>query len=215
MSIVAQHIGYRIGGRQIFSDLSFTCEVHQMIALSGPSGSGKTTLLGILGMLTPPSEGVVSVGHLKKWTSHRRRLFWRDQAAFIWQDYGIIDEETVMYNVSLQHHLSRAEKDRMIDIMRQIGLEQRMNDKAITLSGGEKQRVGIARALWKKAEYIFADEPTASLDEVNRERIEYLLRSTVSRGACVIVATHDEHLANDCDKVIYLGSQSHTNLPVK
>lgn len=205
MSITAQNISYRIGQHQIFSDLSFTCEPHQMIALSGPSGSGKTTLLGILGMLTVPTEGSVAVGHMRHWTPRTRRMFWKDQAAFIWQDYGIIDNETVSYNVTLRRHLSAADRTRLAGILSQVGLAGREKDRAITLSGGEQQRVGIARALWKKARYIFADEPTASLDQANRDRVEQLLRQAVDRGACVIVSTHDAHLVDDCDKVITLG----------
>ena len=87
-----------------------------------------------------------------------------------------------------------------------VGLSGRAKDTASVLSGGEKQRVGIARALYKEATYIFADEPTASLDAENREIITGLLRKAAGRGACVLIATHDERLASEADHVHTLAS---------
>lgn len=204
MSIVAQNVKYSISGREILHGVSAVCEPGSLIVLSGPSGCGKTTFLGILGLLTLPTSGTVNVGHEKKWNARRRRLFWRDEAAFIWQDYGIIGEETVAYNVTLRHHLSSEQKDRLEELLKTVGLGERSSQKAAVLSGGEQQRVGIARALWKKAHYIFADEPTASLDAVNRKSVYQLLRSATDKGACVIAATHDADLIALADQNVDL-----------
>lgn len=205
MSIIAKNIDYSIGTHEILHDVSVNCDPGKMIALSGPSGSGKTTLLGILGLLTRPTAGTVSLGHQKDWSNARRRRFWQDDAGFIWQDYGIIDEESVAYNVTLRRHLNQQQTQRLEQILTQVGLAGRSRDIAATLSGGEKQRVGIARTVWKKAKYIFADEPTASLDEANREVVYRLLRDAVSAGACVVVSTHDQQLVDQCDTVVTLG----------
>lgn len=162
-------------------------------------------LLSIVGLLLPPSSGSVSLGHLQKWSRHNRRAFWKDQAAFIYQDYGIIEHEKVMYNVTFRHHLSSADQKRLAEILASVGLSGKQNTPAISLSGGEKQRVGIARAVWKKARYIFADEPTASLDAANREIVTTLLRKAADTGSCILVSTHDEHLISQCDEVVQLG----------
>lgn len=204
MSIVANNIDYSINNHQILHNVSVNCDPGKMIALAGPSGSGKTTLLGILGLLTRPTGGTVSLGHQKEWSNARRRRFWHDQAGFIWQDYGIIGEESVAYNVTLQRHLNEKEKARLEQILGRVGLAGRSKDIAATLSGGEQQRVGIARAVWKRARYIFADEPTASLDEGNRRVVYDLLRTAADNGACVVVSTHDEELVSLCDSVVTL-----------
>jgi ABC-type lipoprotein export system ATPase subunit len=208
MAIIAQSVTYSIGDREILHGVSAVCETGKLIALSGPSGCGKTTFLGILGLLTVPTSGTVSIGHEKKWNARRRRIFWRDEAAFIWQDYGIIEEETVAYNVTLHRHLTVEQKDRLARLLKQVGLVERSSQKAAVLSGGEQQRVGIARALWKNARYIFADEPTASLDASNRRKVYDLLRSAADRGACVITATHDVDLIALADTKVDLSPSS-------
>ena len=204
MTISINDVSYRIGERELFSHLTFHCEPGKMIALAGPSGSGKTTLLSIAGLLLPPTSGSVSLGHLQRWSRHNRRAFWKDQAAFIYQDYGIIEQEKVIYNVTFHHHLHATDAQRLTDVLVSVGLQGKENEHAISLSGGEKQRVGIARALWKKARYIFADEPTASLDTGNREIVTSLLRKAADDGACILVSTHDENLIAACDQVVRL-----------
>lgn len=206
--IRAIDIDYVIGGRQILSGISAYCESGKMTALAGVSGSGKTTLIGILGLLIPPTDGTVEIDGQNQWTTRGRRQFWKQKAAFVYQDYGLIDEEDVAYNVTLRRRLNGRDRARLSLILTQVGLSDRDGDMVATLSGGEKQRVSIARALYKKAVYIFADEPTASLDKTNREKVYGLLRKACDRGACVIVSTHDQDLVSKCDAVIQLPTES-------
>lgn len=203
MNIQAVDVEYSVDHIAILSDVNITCSPGQTIALTGPSGSGKTTLLGILGLLINPSGGNITIGHARKWSNRRRRIFWRDEAAFIYQDYGILDDEKISYNVTLKREsfLSRGKARTKLDsILETVSLAGRGNERAKVLSGGEKQRVGIARALWKQANFIFADEPTASLDHGNKHRIESLLFAAAEKGACVIIATHDDELIQMCSQ---------------
>lgn len=199
-------VSVKIAGRNVVDEVSLECKPAQMIALTGPSGCGKTTLLNCLGLLIPPTSGLIEIDgeHAEKWSARKRRLFWQDKAAFIYQDYGLIDEESVDFNVRFRRAplLRKHPKpeERLTDILTTVGLADRSRSRAAVLSGGEKQRVGIARAMYKKASYIFADEPTASLDADNRRKVTDLLLASAREGACVIIATHDEELAALADR---------------
>lgn len=124
--------------------------------------------------------------------------------SFIYQDYGIIDDETVSFNVSLKKFGNN--QGQIKEVLEIVGLQGREKDKALVLSGGEKQRLGIARAILKNASVIFADEPTASLDNSNRQLVVSLLKDCANRGAAIILATHDERLVAECDTVVRLGT---------
>lgn len=137
------------------------------------------------------------------------RRFWQTSAAFVLQDYGLVDEETIAYNVTLTKPLwgrARASKD-VLEVLDRVGLGNRANDPAIELSGGERRRVAIARAMYRRASIIFADEPTASLDEHNRSVVQDLLLAEAQRTSTVVIATHDLTLASACDKAIQLPSR--------
>lgn len=188
----------------------FTAEIHagRISSLVGPSGSGKTTVLNMLGMLLPPTAGELRIdgSHATDWSSRQRRSFWRSQAAFIYQDSGVIEDQSVAFNVTLRAGQMRHYKvrDRVLTVLERVGLGGRENDKARVLSGGEKQRLGIARALYKDASWVFADEPTASLDEVNKDIVVGLLRELADGGTGVVTATHDEYLMAQADEILRL-----------
>lgn len=207
MNIRTENLALTIAGHQIFKNVSLTCETGEILALVGPSGSGKTSLLNCLGLLQKPTSGDVHVDGIatNHWKDRDRLRFWSDTASFIYQDYGLIDEESVAYNITLSPPglLRRKPRitPRIAETLATVGLEGRGLDTVSVLSGGEKQRVGIARTIHKNATCIFADEPTASLDRANRDVVTGLLRDRADAGACVIIATHDEHLANQADRV--------------
>lgn len=115
-----------------------------------------------------------------------------------------IDDETVSFNVSLKKFGNN--QGQIKEVLEIVGLQGREKDKALVLSGGEKQRLGIARAILKNASVIFADEPTASLDNSNRQLVVSLLKDCTNRGAAIILATHDERLVAECDTVVRLGT---------
>lgn len=210
MSIEASDIGFRIGEHQILEHVTVSCSPGAVVALVGPSGCGKSTMLNILGLLQRSDSGILLVDgeDTAKWGARRRQKFWRDKAAFVYQDYGLIDEDSVMENITLRriHRWGRALRNPQVDeVLGSVGLAGRGRDQVSVLSGGEKQRVGVARALFKSAQYVFADEPTASLDADNRNLITDLLVGLAhQRGACVVLATHDEALAARADSCCQL-----------
>lgn len=204
MIIQTKNIGIEISGKTIFSNISLEINPNEMIAITGPSGSGKTTLLNCLGLIQSVNSGDILIENqnASKWKEKEKTSFWKDKAAFIYQDYGIIEDENISYNVTLNKQQAKAKI--VEEILHTVGLGERGQEMAAVLSGGEKQRLGVARAIYKKASIIYADEPTASLDQMNREVIINLLRKCSENGASVIIATHDERLVSVCDRSINL-----------
>lgn len=202
MHIVAKDLTVSLGGRMILAGESVVCSPGQTTALVGPSGSGKTTLLHCLGLLLPVGSGHLSIdGHdVSKASDRQRREFWRDDAAFVLQDYGIIEDESVEFNVTLRsrRRIRKVSDLKLTDALRRAGLEERARDPAHVLSGGEKQRLALARAVYRDARGVFVDEPTASLDEGNRRLIIVQLLELAAEGCTVVVATHDRELIEMC-----------------
>ncbi|HEY8342299.1 MAG TPA: ATP-binding cassette domain-containing protein [Calditerricola sp.] len=205
MRIEAENVTMVIDGRTIIDGANLVCTPGTVTALVGPSGAGKTTLLNVLGLLLRPTSGRVLVDGVDTtgWGPRQRRLFWKDHAAFILQDYGVIEEESVAFNVTMTSSIfgSRVVGDhqRVKAVLEATGLGGRERGLAVRLSGGEKRRLAIARALYKDAGVIFADEPTASLDDKNRTRVIDLLVSLAREGRVVVVATHDAEMARASD----------------
>ena len=202
MEIRAQRIVVEIGGKYIFKDISISMEGNKMIAITGRSGCGKTTLLNCLGLIQNVKKGSILIdgNDTSAWNENDKTKFWHKSASFIYQDYGIIDNESVYYNVMLNKQKQKYKK--VDEVLNLVGLDGRGSDFASVLSGGEKQRLGIARAVYKNSEIIFADEPTASLDSKNREQVVNLLKSRKEAGVMIIIATHDERLISECDENI-------------
>lgn len=202
MEVRADNITVKIGGKRIFSDISFDMKQGEMVAITGKSGCGKTTLLNTLGLIQSTDNGKIFIdgNNAAKWNDKQKTKFWHESATFIYQDYGIIEDENVAYNVTLNKVMTKNKEVK--DILQKVGLGGREKELAVVLSGGEKQRIGIARAILKKASIIYADEPTASLDANNREMVITLLRQCAKQGTIVVLATHDDRLVQICDKVV-------------
>ena len=215
VTIASRNIVVYAQGQPILQNPHFEAYAGELTGIVGPSGCGKTTLLNVLGLLMPPHEGEVVIGgrHMERVREKERLAFWADEASFVFQDYGIIEEWSVIENILLDRRtFGRARiTDESRELLSIIGLEGKERTSAALLSGGEKQRVGIARAIHKGVRYIFADEPTASLDAENRALVIELLSSAARRGATVIVATHDADMMAACDRLCRL--ESPTRIP--
>lgn len=211
MDIKAEDIVVTIDEKNVLAGQDVHAVPGNTLALVGPSGSGKTTLLNVLGLLRRVDGGKVLVGgqDATGWDDRRRRRFWQQHAAFVFQDYGLIDDESVEYNVALSRvsvfGIPRRQREAVEGALDRVGLSGRAGEKVSTLSGGEKQRVGLARAMFRSADVIFADEPTASLDLNNRSLVTGFLQEEARRGATVVIATHDEALMGACDAKLLLG----------
>jgi putative ABC transport system ATP-binding protein len=204
MTIAADEVTVVIDGREIVHGASLVCSPGTMTALVGPSGSGKTTLLHCLGLLLQPTSGRVLVDGTDTtgWTSGCRRRFWRNHGAFVLQDYGVMEEESVAFNVTMASSVFGlrvvGDRQRLQAALAETGLSGRDGELAAHLSGGEKQRLAIARAIYKNAQVIFVDEPTASLDDANRANVMELFAARARQGCVVVVSTHDAEMINAC-----------------
>lgn len=214
MQIEAEDLTIVIDGRRIVDQATLRCRPGRMTALVGPSGSGKTTLLHCLGLLQVPTSGRVLMDRADTtaWTAKRRRRFWADHAAFVLQDYGVIAEETVGFNVTMAMSVlgrrTVGDRPRLQQALEATGLAGRERDLAAHLSGGEKQRLGVARAIYKNAPCIFVDEPTASLDANNRRTVIEMFATRAAQGCTVVVASHDEEMVAACTDTYDLTSAS-------
>ncbi|MDR0366191.1 MAG: ATP-binding cassette domain-containing protein [Bifidobacteriaceae bacterium] len=210
MRVDCNDLSVTIDGRTIFGGVTVSCPPGTLTALAGPSGSGKTTLLQTLGLLVHPGAGDLLIEGVRAndWTSRRRRGFWRQHAGFLLQDSGIIEDESVEFNVTLSVGLmgrrAGGNLGKAQAALRSVGIGERQRELASHLSGGEKQRLGVARAIYKNAAVLFADEPTASLDPANQGNVIELLRGRAEAGGTVIVATHDIDLISTADAVVTL-----------
>ncbi len=179
------------------------------LALAGPSGAGKSTLLRLLTGLLTPTAGRVSLGsaQMDAMTHEARRAFRLQHIGLVFQDFALLDYLTVTENILLPHQFrgtaDTAVRTKMIDLTQRLHIDRYLDKRVSQLSQGERQRVAVARALVHEPQFVFADEPTASLDPARgRIVVDMLLEDTRSRGACLIMVTHDPNLLPLFDQTV-------------
>lgn len=193
------HVHKNYGPKKSLIDITLDVNKNEFLFISGPSGAGKTTLLKILYLGEPVSEGQVLVDGMNLFRISRKRIpFLRRKIGIIFQDYKLIPTKTVYDNVAVVLE-AMGKKRRLIQkkvrsVLRTVGMEDRALSLPPSLSGGEQQRVAVARAVVGDPKIILADEPTGSLDTQSANIILDLLKRFHNRGATVIVATHDKEL---------------------
>lgn len=194
------------GARVLWSDLDVAVGSGTMTALTGISGAGKSTLLNCIGLLeTPDSGSILFEGRdILCLSGGEVRRFRREILGYLFQNYALVEDSTVLENLEMALGRRRA-RESLSDLMGQVGLEGRENSRVSTLSGGEQQRVALARVIGETAKLILADEPTGALDSENSEAVVGHLRRLAKGGATVLVATHDRAVWETCDQVIRLG----------
>ncbi|WEV43082.1 ATP-binding cassette domain-containing protein [Lactobacillus sp. ESL0684] len=181
-------------------------------AIIGKSGAGKTTFLNILSGLEEPSSGSVTFDDLPVNAKNQKQLY-RNHFGFVFQNFGLIDNETVKQNLAIglanQKHTKQSAQVAMQAVLERVGLGKlSLKQKVYTLSGGEQQRIALARAILKKPDVIFADEPTGSLDTENSEVVLNSLLNDFGPDATVIIATHSPQIWQQCDYVIEIKDQT-------
>jgi len=179
----------------------------EWVAIMGPSGSGKTTMLNILSCLDAPSEGqyILAGVDTSQISEQERVVVRREKIGLVFQQFHLVSYLTALENVMLaQYYHSMIDKNDAVEVLERVGLGHRIDHLPSQLSGGEQQRVCIARALINQPAIILADEPTGNLDEANEEIILDFFKELHSEGRTIIMVTHNPELADFSDRVIRL-----------
>jgi len=193
------HVHQNYGPKKALIDITLDIAKNEFVFISGPSGAGKTTLLKLLYLGEPVSEGQILIDGINLARIPRKRIpLLRRKFGVIFQDYKLIPTKSVYDNVALVLEAAGAKKrliqKKVRSVLRLVGMEDRLKSYPPSLSGGEQQRIAVARAIIGEPKIILADEPTGSLDEESAEIILSLLKGVHIRGATVIIATHDKAL---------------------
>ena len=203
------NINKSFGSLHVLNGVSATFGKGEVVSIVGPSGAGKTTLLQIAGTLDRPDSGSVVYDGVDVLRLSERKLseFRNHRIGFVFQFHQLLPEFTAVENVAIPaliHGGSRREAmDRAAELLDMLGLSDRSQHKPMELSGGEKQRVAVARALINHPDVIFADEPSGSLDSHNKEELHRLFFDMRDRfNQTFVIVTHDESLAAMCDRTL-------------
>lgn len=191
----------------ILNDVNLKIKDGEMIAIVGSSGAGKSTLLNIIGLLEEADEGEVLYNNESIYPqTYEATIAMRNKISYLFQNYALVESMTVYENllIALKYtKYNKKEKTKMIQqALMKVGLHNDMNRIVFTLSGGEQQRVALARVILKKSDIILCDEPTGSLDKVNSQIIINLLLKCKDEGKTIIIVTHDSDVAKQCDRII-------------
>jgi len=190
-------------------DVNLNIKKSEIIAIMGPSGSGKSTLLYILGCLDRPSKGKIIIDgtDISKLDDNELAKIRREKIGFIFQFFYLLPSLTALKNVELPMTFNgkKNKEARAKELLRMVGLESRMSHRPNQLSGGESQRVAIARSLANDPQIILADEPTGNLDSKSgKEVMEILEKLNKERGVTIILVTHDSSIARHAERIIRL-----------
>lgn len=209
-TLSTSHASKTLGERTLWS-LSLDFAPGTMTSIVGPSGSGKTTLLNCLGLLDPLSSGSISYGDRQiqdSGAAEQRRLR-RESFGYLFQNYALVEQWSVQRNLLLPLRRlpvsSREREARIAKALRKVGLRGREKSPVHSLSGGEQQRVALARLTLHEPDVVFVDEPTASLDDANADLVLAHLMALAEGGATVIVSTHDPRFQEISHATVELG----------
>jgi len=206
--IELQNITMKFGDKVVLNHLSLDVKEQELLAITGASGSGKSTILNILGLLLQPTSGDrIHFGERNvRINSEKAIKMLRHHIGYLFQNYALIDNLTAMDNMKIAIKYSDVKNKPQVirEALAKVGLQQVTDQKVYTLSGGEQQRLSIARLLVKPCEVVLADEPTGNLDMTNAENIMSLFHLLVERGKTVVMVTHDANLLGHFHRTIRL-----------
>ncbi|MEG0176244.1 ATP-binding cassette domain-containing protein [Anaerorhabdus sp.] len=193
MEIKIDNLSKSYGKLEIFKHFNLTIESGKITCLYGASGCGKTTILNIIGLIENYQDGAIYYDGKVYKKEKEIRLMHQNKIGFIFQDFGLIENCSVKENLEIVQRINKMKNKvpKMIETLKDLNLEDVLNKKVYELSGGEQQRVAIAKLLLKDPDLILADEPTASLDEDNQNIILSLMRKLCDQGKTVVIVSHD------------------------
>lgn len=211
--ITAKNIKKKYNDQEVLRGIDLKIDKNEFVVILGASGSGKSTLLNILSGLEKSDSGEVVYDNesISDYSEKQLTKFRKDKIGFVFQQYYLLNNLTVEQNVKVGANL--ADNKEYVDIIKDLGLEDKLSKYPNELSGGEQQRVSIARALAKKPTVLFLDEPTGALDEeTGRKILEYLLKLKDKSHFTMIMVTHNENIAELANKIIHVGSGRITSI---
>lgn len=199
------------GSLQVLKGIDLHIDKGEVVSIVGPSGAGKTTLLQIMGTLDKPDSGAISVDgvDVMRLSSNKLSDFRNQHIGFVFQFHQLLPEFTALENIMIPAYIggkgTAEAKKRALELLDFMGLADRTNHKPNELSGGEKQRVAVARALVNNPAVVLADEPSGSLDSKNKAELHQLFFDLRDKfGQTFVIVTHDEHLASITDRTIHI-----------
>ena len=211
--ITAKNIKKKYNDQEVLRGIDLKIDKNEFVVILGASGSGKSTLLNILSGLEKSDSGEVVYDNesISDYSEKQLTKFRKEKIGFVFQQYYLLNNLTVEQNVKVGANL--ADNKEYVDIIKDLGLEDKLSKYPNELSGGEQQRVSIARALAKKPTVLFLDEPTGALDEeTGRKILEYLLKLKDKSHFTMIMVTHNENIAELANKIIHVGSGRITSI---
>ncbi|MEV6533704.1 ABC transporter ATP-binding protein [Streptomyces sp. NPDC051639] len=212
--IEVENLSKAFGSRTLWRDVNFTVSRGEMLALVGPSGSGKSTLLNCLGLLEKPSAGIIRYEdkEITRFGRSETRRFRRDTLGYLFQHYALIENASVVENLEVatrqRRLLQNKSHEKFAEALDRVGLLGQEKDKIYHLSGGEQQRVALARLMVQQPSLVLADEPTGALDDANASTVIDILREMSQAGCTVVIATHDTGVRDRCDTVFAVQESS-------
>lgn len=189
--------------KTIFENYNLEIKKGDFVIINGNSGCGKSTLLNIIGGIEAVDSGEVLVDGKDITLAKNKRKYFRDTVGFLFQNFALLENKTVRQNLNIIKKSGRSDISPE-EALEKVGLSDVMDKKVYKLSGGEQQRVALARLMVKKCSLILADEPTGSLDETNGELVMKVLRDLNKEGKTVLVVTHSQKIVKEAKNVVFL-----------
>lgn len=206
--IEMSNIQKRFRSKMIFENLNLAIPENKIVSIYGDSGSGKTTLLNIMGLIEKINDGeyVLNGQQMKNLKAKDKRMIYKNDMSFVFQNYGLIDEESIFNNLKIAIATKRKKYTRsemvvlMKDALNRLGLSYLdLGTKVFTLSGGEQQRIALARLILKQSKVILADEPTGALDYKNKIGVMDIFNDFKRDGQTIVIVTHDKFVIDNSD----------------
>lgn len=198
------------GNHVVINNLNLKIKEQEMVAIVGPSGCGKSTLLNIIGQIDDQYDGTLLIDEktMNKLNQSQKEKFIRYHINYLFQNFALIETETVKENLLIGLEYSKLKKqeknERIAEVLKKVKLEKTLNKKVYELSGGEQQRIALARIMLKPGNIVLADEPTGNLDKDSSLLVMKVLKELQKDGKTIIIVTHSEKIARQCDRIVEL-----------